>query len=190
MTWKEFIAEIISSIAWPIVVLLCLALFKTELAKIVGRLAHFKYKDFEFDFDRITQQAEELPKEREEISTAKSPGNISLEDQIFGAVEHAPPAAILLAWSGLETVMAMAVARMAISPEPPTSSAMHNINLLAKHGGLSNNHAGLLNHMRTLRNKVTHEQNHRLLITQEQASKYANVAIKIIQHLESLKKPM
>ena len=190
MGWKQFIAEIVSNLAWPTVVVAVLFMFRSELAKIVQRLARLKYKDLELDFDKVKQQAEELHKEiLAEEPPVKSPLFTSLEDQILEAVESAPSAAILLAWSGLETAMASAVARMAISPESPSyRSPLHNIDMLIKYGGLSKRHAKLLNEMRMLRNKVAHERDSMLSITQEQALNYANVAINMIKHLERLKR--
>ena len=190
MYWKQFIAEIISSMAWPTVAIVILFMFRSEFAKIVQRLAHLKYKDLELDFDKVKQQAEELHKEiLEERPAVKSPAFTSLEDQVLDAVERAPSAAVLLAWSGVETAMASAVARLAISPESPSyRSPMHNIEMLAKYGGLSKNHANLLQEIRILRNRIAHESDSMLSITQNQAFNYANVAIDMIQHLEQLKR--
>jgi len=189
MGWKQFIAEIISSLAWPALVIVILSIFKSELVKIVQRLSHLKYKDLELDFDKLKQQAKELHKEVEEEPPAlKSLVFTSLEDQVLDAVERAPSAAILLAWSGLETAMASAVASLAISPEPPSyRSPMHNIEMLTKYAGLSKSHASLLHEMRKLRNKVAHERDAMLSITQDQALNYANVAIDMIQHLAQVK---
>lgn len=189
MGWKQFIAEIVTSLAWPALVIVILFIFKSELAKVVQRLAHLKYKDLELDFEKVKQQAEELHKEiLVEPQALKSPVFISLEDQILDAVERAPSAAILLAWSGLETAMASAVARLAISPESPSyRSPMHNIEMLTKYAGLSKSPASLLHIMRVIRNKVAHERDAMLSITQDQVLNYANVAVDIIQHLEQLK---
>jgi hypothetical protein len=188
MDWKQFIAQVVSSTAWPALVIIILLLFKRELAKIVQRLAHLKFKDLELEFDKVKQQAEELHKDMpEELPAPKSLIFTSLEDQVLDAVERAPSAAILLAWSGLETAMASAMARLAISPEPPSyRSPMHNIEMLSKYGGLPKSQANLLQEMRTLRNKVAHEKDAMLSITQDQALNYANVAIDMIQHLEQL----
>lgn len=190
MDWKEFAANIVSSLAWPIVAALFLFIFRSELAKIIRRLAHLKYKDLELDFDTIRQQAEELHEEIERAEVVvKNPVFISLEDQILDAVERAPSAAILLSWSALETAIASAVARMAISPEFPSyRSPMHNIEMLIKYGGLSKQHEHLLQEMRTLRNKVAHERDSLLSITQGQAHNYANAATDMIQHLENLQR--
>ncbi len=190
MDWKQFIAQIVSSTAWPVLVIIILLIFKTELAKIAQRLAHLKYKDLELEFDKVKRQAEELHKDLPmELQAPKSPVFTSLEDQILDAVERAPSAAILLAWSGLETAMASAVARLAISPESPSyRSPMLNIETLSKYAGLPQSHSNLLQEMRILRNKVAHEKDAMLSITQEQALNYATVAIDMIQHLGLLKR--
>lgn len=190
MDWKQFIANLASSLAWPAVAAMFLFMFRSELSKVVQRLAHLKYKDLEVDFEKVKQQAEELHQEvSREKPALKSPVFTSLEDQILDAVDRAPSAAILLAWSALETAMASAVARLAISPESPSyRSPMHNIEMLGKHGTLSKRHEDLLHVMRLLRNKIAHERDSMLSITQEQALNYANVAIDMIQHLEHLRR--
>jgi len=190
MDWKQFIAQIVSSTAWPVLVIVIILIFKRELAKIVQRLEHMKYKDLELEFNKVKQQAEELHIDRpRELLATSSPAFISLEDQMLDAVERAPSAAILLAWSGLETAMASAVARLAISPEPPSyRSPMHNIEMLSKYGELPKSHTNLLQDMRILRNKVAHERDAILSITQEEASNYVNVAIEMIQQLEKFRR--
>lgn len=187
MDWKQFIIGIISNIAWPAIALTLLIMFRTELAKIVRRVAHLKYKDLELDFEKVKQQAEGLHLElAQEKPVLESPVFTSLEDQILDAVERAPSAAVLLAWSGLETAIASAVSRMAISPDSPSyRSPMHNIEMLARNGRLSKSHERLLHEMRNLRNKVAHEQDAMLSISQDQAMNYATTALDLIKHFES-----
>ena len=186
MDWKQFIVGLISNLTWPGVVVIFLLMFKGELSKIVRRIAHLKYKDLELEFEKVKQQAEELHLERnQEDTTIESPTLLSLEDQILDAVERAPSAAILLAWSGLEPAIAGAVSCLAISPDSPSyRSPRHNIDVLIKNGRLSKNHEKLLNEMRILRNKLAHEQDAMLNISQDQALNYADTAIKLIQHFQ------
>ncbi|HOW50462.1 MAG TPA: hypothetical protein PLV42_00295 [bacterium] len=190
MDWKQFIANLVASLAWPTVAIIFLCVFRKELSKIVQRLTHFKYKDLEMDFDKVIKQAKGLPDEsKQEDSMIKSPVFSSLEDQILEAVERSPSASILLAWSAVESAVASAVARMAISSEPPSyRSPMHNIDMLNKHGGLSKKHETLLQELRMLRNKVAHEHNAMLSITQDQALNYATIAIDMINHLERMQR--
>jgi len=190
MDWKQFIASIVSSLSWPAVTALFLFLFRNELRKIIYRLIHFKYKDLELDFEKVKQEAEKLHENlpQKELDS-KNPVLTSFEDQILDAVERAPSAAILLAWSALETAMASAVARLAISPESPSyRSPVHNIDMLSKFSGLSKNYAHLLNEMRILRNKVAHTRDTILSITHEQAKYYANAAFDIMYHLENMQR--
>ena len=186
MDWKQFIVGVVTSIAWPAVAMTFLFVFRSELAKIVQRLAHLKYKDFELDFDKVKLHAEELQLEGlKEKPALESPALSSLEDQILDAVERAPSAAILLAWSGLETAIASAVSRLAISPDSPSyRSPMHNIDMLARNGRLSKTHEKLLHEMRILRNKIAHEQESMLSISEDQALNYATTAIELMKHFE------
>lgn len=186
MDWKQFIASIVAHLAWPSVAIAVFVIFRLELRKIVERLAHLKYKDLELDFEKVKQQAERLHVEfSKEPRVIESPVFTSLEDQIMDAVERAPSAAILLAWSGLETAIASAVARLAISPESPSyRSPIHNIDTLRMNGRLSKKHESLLHEMRVLRNKVAHERDSILSISQEQALNYASAAIDLIRHFE------
>ncbi len=186
MDWKQFIIGIISNLAWPAIALTFLIMFRTELAKVVRRIAHLKYKNLELDFEKVKQQAEKLHLElAQEKPILESPVFTSLEDQILDAVERAPSAAILLAWSGLETAIASAVSRLAISPDSPSyRSPMHNIEMLARNGRLSKSHERLLHEMRNLRNKVAHEQDAMLSISQDQAMNYATTALDLIKHFE------
>jgi hypothetical protein len=187
MDWLQFIVGMVSSVAWPVVVLTVVLMFRAQLARIVERLAHLKYKDLELEFEKVKQQAEQLQLEQEPQPPLIAPDPVftSLEDQILDAVERAPSAAILLAWSGLETAIAAAVSRLVISPDSPSyRSPMRNIDMLARHGRLSKSHEKLLHEMRTLRNKVAHEQDAMLSISPEQALNYATTAVDLMKHFE------
>lgn len=187
MDWLQFISGFVSSIAWPTVVMVSLFMFRAELRRIVQRLTHLKYKDFEVDFDKVRQQAEDLHLEvGQEPPAIESPVFTSLEDQIMDAVERWPSAAILLAWSGLETAIAAAVARLAISSESSSyRSPMHNIEMLSRSGQLSGKHIKLLHEMRMLRNNIAHERDSMLSISRDQALNYASTAIDLIKYFES-----
>ena len=190
MDWKQFFAEIVSSLAWPTVAVVFLIVFRSEVSRIIQRLAHLKYKGLELDFDKVRQQAEEIHKEiGAEQPRSRSPVLASLEDQVLDAVERAPSAAILLAWSSLETAMAAAVARLAISPESPSyRSPMHNIEMLTKYAGLPEGHTDLLHDMRKLRNNVAHKRDSMESITQDQALNYAQAAIDMTSYFENLRR--
>ena len=68
-------------------------LFRSEIRKLIQKLAHLKYKDLELDFDKVKQQAEAIHDEtipRAAIPMRNGPFYASLEDQILGTIETAP----------------------------------------------------------------------------------------------------
>ncbi|PXA02855.1 hypothetical protein DDZ13_14975 [Coraliomargarita sinensis] len=190
MNWKEFIATIIDSLAWPAVVIVAFFVFKERLGAVLAKLAKVKYKDLELDFEKLREQAKEIESKEPEVNPSEGPSNptlSSLEDQILNSVESAPSAAILLAWSAVEASLASAVARLAISPESPSyRSPLHNIEVLHKHSGIQKMEIQLLHEMRMLRNKVSHEHETLKRISSEQAEDYTSTAFKLIKILNSL----
>lgn len=192
MDWKQFTVQIVSSIVWPILVITILLFFKKELVNIIQRLMHLKYKDFELEFEKVNQQAEELKAEelhakelqKDEAEQRLPPKSLvftSFEDQVLDIVERVPAAAILLVWSGLETAIASAVARLAKSPKSPS----YNIDILSKYSGLSISYVNLLEKMRILRNNVAHQKETMVSINKDQALKYVKIAIDMIQYFDS-----
>jgi hypothetical protein len=112
-----------------------------------------------------------------------------LEDQMLHIAEEIPSAAILLAWASVETALSSAVARMAISPDPPQyRSAFHNMEQLKDWAGLSQEVFDTINDMRVLRNKVANDEKQRVRISKEQVLTYAKTAIRIIHYLHGLKR--
>jgi len=190
--WKQFVASIVSSLAWPTIVLVVLLLFRSELRKVIQGLAHFKYKDLELDFEKVRQQAAAVEAEAPRPSfTPATPTEQSWEDQVLEAVEESPWAAILLAWSGLEAAIASAVARLAISPEPPSSrSPAHNIDMLARHAGLPQHIVSVLSELRMIRNKIAHQSPSQQLmgVSEDDAHSYVQVALDLIRYLEELQR--
>lgn len=135
----------------------------------------------------MKQLAEENRSEIQMVAKPiESPVLSSVEDQILEAVESAPTASILLAWSGLESVISSTVARLSISPDPPSyRSPKHNIYMLAKYAGLNPSQEILIDELRMIRNKVAHDGEAAWSISQEDALSYATTAIDLIGFFET-----
>lgn len=194
MDWLEFIAKILSSISWPLVILLIVIIFKSELSNVVKRVAHVKYKDFDIAFEDIKKQAEVMlvkthhEPHNQAILPTNSVINKSLKDQVFSTVDLAPQASVLLAWSSLEAAIASTVARLSISPDSPSyRSAMHNIDMLSNYTDISPRLINLMNELRKLRNEIAHDNVNLSIISSSQAEDYAKVAYDIIENLENIK---
>lgn len=194
MDWKQFLSSLIENLSWPISILVMFFLVRDQIGRLIEKVGHLKYKDLELDFDKVKKQAEAIVAPKEDASKViKDLESVkvfnSLEEQILETVEKAPAAAVLLAWSTLETSIASAVSRLSISPESPSyRSPLHNIDMLEKSGEISKQHVILLHEMRTLRNKIAHEQTTTIAITSAQAIEYSNTAIELVGILNNLKR--
>jgi len=78
-------------------------LLRDQIGRLIGKIAHLKYKDLELEFDKVRKQAQAIQAAPSEPKVQKEAQEeqiySSLEDQILESVEKAPSASILLAWS-------------------------------------------------------------------------------------------
>ena len=191
MTLFEFISSIISSLAWPAIVLIIVFILKNPLSKILISLTKFRYKDLEMEFERLKSSAKDLPETIESKTIPESERIIysSLEEQITDIAPRSPEGAILIAWSTIEAAVSSAVMRLAISPEPPSyRSVIHNIECLKKYTDIDNTAFAILDELRVVRNQVAHVRDRRYIITVEQALSYGKTAEKIIKILQNIKR--
>jgi hypothetical protein len=90
MDWNQFIASLVESFTWPISILLLLYLFKSEIGKLIQKLAHLKYKDLELEFEKVKQQAQII---HEEINVE---GQLRIKYSTPYAMEPVPMKVILI----------------------------------------------------------------------------------------------
>lgn len=190
--YLEFISEIVSHLAWPVTVLILVILLRKRLSDLLSSITKLKFRDLEMDFKRLAESAEMLPEDeapRQPISEPNLTFLNSFEKQIMDVATHAPSAAILLAWTGVETAMASAVSRMAISPDPPSMrSPGHTLDSLRRFAELPNEVGDLINEMRELRNKVAYNEHHRSSISTESAVAYGESAVRVINFLNGFER--
>ena len=191
MNLFEFISSIISSLAWPVIVLIIVFILKNPLSKILISLTKFRYKDLEMEFERLKSSTKSLPETIESKTIPESERIIysSLEEQIADIAPRSPEGAILIAWSTIEAAVSSAVMRLAISPEPPSyRSVIHNVECLKKSTDIDKTVFAILNDLRTVRNQVAHVRERRYKISVEQALSYGKTTEKIIKILQNLKR--
>jgi len=191
MTLFEFISSIISSLAWPAIVLIIVFILKNPLSKILVSLTKFRYKDLEMEFERLQSSADALPEtiENETIPESERIIYTSLEEQIADISQRSPEGAILIAWSTIEAAISSAIMRLAISPVSTSyRSVIHNIECLKKYTNFDNIVFAILDDLRVVRNQVAHARDGRYKVSVEQALSYGKTAEKIIKILQNLKR--
>ncbi|MES1928367.1 hypothetical protein SADO_03890 [Salinisphaera dokdonensis CL-ES53] len=197
MEWKELAASAIGSLAWPISIFVMFFLVRGRISELIEKLGRLKYKDLELDFSKLKHpkpiiDASSRTLGRDEGVAIKDSESeqvfSSLEDQIFEAVEDAPAASVLLAWSYVEASLTAAISRLEFGAEAPSGSPLQNIKILESTGELSPQQLELLHDLRILRNKLAHGGSSTKRIRTEQAYDYATTAVEISRFLDSLER--
>ncbi len=106
MSWLEFFAKIIDSLAWPASTLFVLYIIRGELPTIARSLKKLRYKDLELEFEKSAHEIVEKAK----LSLPETSKNIQLSgqshdeliDRLVSISELAPRLAILEAWLVVE----------------------------------------------------------------------------------------
>jgi hypothetical protein len=58
----KYFIEFVKALVWPITLIILGIMFKSEFKKIIDRLAHVKYRDFEAEFNQELKVAEAVVK--------------------------------------------------------------------------------------------------------------------------------
>jgi ABC-type siderophore export system fused ATPase/permease subunit len=167
-----FIAQIIDSLAWPILVAWFIYLFRDSLSAQFTRLTKVKYKDFVAEFNNDLEQIE-LPTEPDKPSAIENLGDektISLSEM----AEVAPRAAILEAWAMIERSTRMYLASIGVDKRMSYQGLRK---LPAAHQQPLKHILGPYQELRVLRNRAAHV--HDDVLTTSVAAKYVALATRI-----------
>jgi len=140
MDWKQFVASVISSLSWPIAVVLVVALLRASLMGLIPKIRSLKYGDLHIDLGK------ELEAVKAEISAhatdAEAPESQPLPPttSTIELASLSPRAAILTSWLEVEKEIEVTISK-------------HQIRIANPH----KNHPGLK--MRILRDKNLIDEN-------------------------------
>lgn len=153
MSWKEFIANIVGSIAWPAVIALGVWIFRAQIRGLLERpMRRWKAGPFEAEY--------EWAKATERVGT----NVLSLEtvtggrdelDQLVELAEKAPVAAILAAHNAVEDVV-RSIAVAANISDAASLSFDKLVPALIEHDLIDSRTADALAGLMTLRNLAVH----------------------------------
>jgi uncharacterized protein YutE (UPF0331/DUF86 family) len=191
MSVLQFIASLVNSLAWPIVVIVLVFILRAPLTTVLLTLTRLKYKDLELDFGRELKQLEKearaldiAPKQLQKTAVKREPRQF-LEEAAQMADDFPEPA-IAVASQAIEAELMTAVMRMGISPDyPPYNSALKNAQLLGEQNKIDSRTFELLNRMRMLRNSVTHGAS-RAAVKSHEAAEFVALARGVVEKLESV----
>ncbi len=108
----EFISQLIKSLAWPVVILVIIILFRNHIGKLISSIERIRYKDVNIEFVKKTSLVAEEVSEQIKLDkklTEKYPAEIkeikNNFDRLKRIAEIDPRGAVINAWIFLEGIL-------------------------------------------------------------------------------------
>lgn len=100
--WKQFVADVIGSLAWPAVIVFAVFLFRAPIHKLIPELRWFKWFGAEAKFGDAVEVAENAATQAELPSPEPTTGELALSTELSAEISSAPRAAVIEAWLAVE----------------------------------------------------------------------------------------
>lgn len=155
MDWKEFVAALTNALAWPVAVVLLVALLRKEIRQLVPSLQELEYKDFRLRFGSEVEKASAELQVPEPETPVKTETESAEDTQLIELSNISPRAAVLEAWRQVEEeLVRIATARgIRRSPRNMISAA---VQALEEKGVVVPDAQGSIERLRRLRNEAAH----------------------------------
>ena len=156
MSWLEFFASVVESLAWPAALIAAFFLIKRHLGDIFPFVEKLKYKDFELHF---RQAVHELAM-RSRAALPERPNRVPSPstDRLYSLAEVSARSAILEAWLEVESAAIDALQRQDpnISLKAQGMAPLRLGELLVKRQILGEEQVTIFHRLRELRNAAVH----------------------------------
>ena len=154
MGWKAFIADVVRSLAWPLVVTLALWIFRDSIQRLVQRLAKLKHKDTEIEFENAIKEIQiDFP-----VAPRASNQPTAESDTLYRLAEVSPRSAIIEAWRMLESAASQAILKSYPNLDNPRVINTPSLMNLLKGQVLTEKEFRDFNELRRLRNTAAHSE--------------------------------
>lgn len=184
----NLVARIIEAIAWPVILVVFIFLFRPQIVRILERLSKIKYKDLEVVFDEKLKDAEFIAKEinipQPEVirSTIEPVIQTSLYDSLNEIAAHSPRAAVTEAWLNIEAASQEAASALEMEPRK-RRSGREVIDFLVQQNKLPASAIRLYRTLRETRNMATHTLEWEM--DSEEATRYIDLALGFVYHIRT-----
>lgn len=182
----EFVASLVDSLAWPLLIVLLALIFRKSISGLLGKLKKVDWgnrtAEFEQELSKIEQEVDELATD-DGLVLADAPAFQTPELFPEDLSDAYPPMAVIQGWIEVERELKSLAERSGIS----VSGKIFASSILRKFGKkdiLSPSTIALIDELRVLRNKAAHGGLGE--ISQEQALRYYNSASEIRSYLRSV----
>lgn len=178
MNLLEFISGLISSLSWPLAIVVVLLLFRKGLTAQLPNLTKLRIRDFEIEFNK------ELRKIRsEDDAEAAEKLSPSEAQPLLHNVKEDPITAVIRAWQAIEKA-AKEKASLLVRKQSDKDKFFDLIREIEYGRILSPSSTNILRGLHQLRSKIIHESD--VKITPKNATQYVKLAALILRQIESI----
>lgn len=181
-----FTAETIKALAWPTVVVLVALMVRKPVIELLPFLHRFKYKEIELEFSKEIAQLKSEVIANEPTASQKSvlPAPSGSSNRLLNIASISTSAAILEAWSELESASVAVASSFWAQPPSDTFKNYHKLGeYLLQCKVIDETQLVVFNKLRELRNKAAHAIN--LNLSEEDARTYIDLATSLIAHIRA-----
>ncbi len=180
-----FISDLVRSLAWPLVVLVLVILFRKPLGNLIPYLRRLKYGKLEAEFIRDLETADNKAQSLPPLPpSAIQPDYLqSLLATLLDISKKSPTASILETWRNIEIQLSRFLDY--VSPEQRKIPSWGIVDKLYKRETIDSDFKSLIDQLRIVRNEAAHPTG-RLEISERQAVTYIQSSIRAIDYLRNI----
>lgn len=186
MDWLTFFSSIVNTIAWPVTLVILLALIREQLPHIAKSLRRLKYKDIEMEFGEtakaIANEVQAIMPEAQADNKIAGQEKEEVKARLEAIAELAPRAAILESWLQVEAAAADVIRENNLGVLSKYPGPMGLRDSLHKGGILNKRQLAIFEQLRVLRNEAVHVPEAEF--TKAAVSNYIESSIAIASYLE------
>jgi hypothetical protein len=175
-----FVSSLISSLAWPSVIVALVLVFRTEISRLLPRIKRVKHGESQVDFEEDVKVAVDFA-EKDVSLPAVKPG---LDQQrLYLLAEQSPRGAILDAWLQVEAALRSYASQQGIESMNSPIQIIRAIEIHSLDGNsIGKGLINMLERLRQLRNDAVHLADAE--ITTDVAREYTALADRVKKRLE------
>jgi hypothetical protein len=182
MNGLGFIASVIRSLAWPVVLLVIFLVIRKPITALLPFLQRLKFKEMEVEFSKgVKEVSAQVDQELPHVSTEAVPRELG---PVARLAEVSPRAAVLEAWRTVEAAALDAARRLQVESFTNQTLTFEALRKLDKDARIDPSVATLLRELRSLRNAAAHAPEFSL--SMEAAIEYAASCARVAAYLGSL----
>ena len=180
MDWKQFIASLVGSLAWPAIICYLLYLLRSEIIGLASRLDELSIGGYRAKFISALKTAQDA-----DVAASNAVARPAAEAPVDETTVHmdtvAPFASVLLGYAELERVLVAIRQKLVL---PTRTNPISIVRELADRGLVTSDTVEAFNSLRLARNAAAHAQR---TITSADAANFNYTARRLLEVFQSAK---